>query len=920
MLDLPRGTVTFLFTDIEGSTRLWQQSPAEMGAALARHDALLREVIEQNDGTVFKTVGDAFCAAFPTAAAALAAARAAQLALAQQPWPEPVRIDVRMALHTGTAEVRDNDYFGQPLNRVGRLLAVGHGGQVLLSVATQELLRDSLPASISLRDMGDRRLKDLIRPERVYQMVALDLPADFPPLRTLDARAHNLPIQLTSFVGREREMQELKGLLKSSRLVTLTGSGGAGKTRLALQVGADCIDDFADGVWFVELAPLTDARLVPQAVTTVLGIKEQPGVSLTDTLLRETRDKELLLVLDNCEHLVEASALLCQALLSACAKVRILVTSREALRLPGEATYRVPSLATPDPKALTRIAALTQYAAVQLFIDRALAVQSAFRVDNQNAPAVASICHHLDGIPLAIELAAARVRSLSVEEVNERLDQRFHLLTGGSRTALPRQQTLRSAIDWSYDLLRETEQALLCRLSAFAGGWTLNAGEQVCSGEGVDNAEVLDLLTSLADKSLVVAEERNGATRYRLLETVRQYAQDRIRESGEETQWRKRHLAHFLALAEDAEPHLRGADQQAWFDRLETEHDNLRSALAWSSAPGSDTASGLRLAGSLWRFWYAHGYLGEGRNWLTGLLAAARLGDAAPARAKALQGAGAMAVQQGDYPAARGLFEEGLRLRRELGDQRGIAGLLGNLGVVASDQGDYPGAQALQEECLAIFRELGDWQGVANSLHNLGNVANHTRDYPAARELYEESLAIQRELGDQRSIAMMLGNLGLVAYHCDDYPAARTLYAESLAIFRALGERQCIAVGLTNLASVTSDQHDYRSARPMLDEALAIFRELGDRRGIAETLGELAHVAFALAGPGRAARIWGRVEWLREEIGLPLPPSERPRYDRQVATARATLGDDAAFDVAWQEGRAMTLEQAIGYALEKQNA
>ena len=955
MSDPPSGTITFLFTDIEGSTKLWERSPAAMGPALARHNTLLREAIEQRDGYVFKTIGDAFCAAFPTASAALTAAYDAQLGLTQEPWSDSARITVRMALHTGTAEVVENDYFGQPLNRVARLLAAGHGGQVLLSLATQELLRDSLPAGVALRDMGERRLKDLIRPERVYQMVAPQLPADFPPLRTLDARAHNLPIQSTSFVGRDREMHDIETLLHSSRLVTLTGSGGAGKTRLALQVGADRIDDYADGVWLVELAPLTDARLVPQAVATVLGVKEQPGQMLTDSLAQELKYKELLLLLDNCEHVVEASAKLCQLLLSSCAKVRILSSSREVLRVAGEVAYQVPSLATPDPKATACVESLTQYAAVQLFIDRALAARPSFRVDNANAPAVASICYHLGGIPLAIELAAARMRLLSVEEVNERLDQRFRLLTGGARTALPRQQTLRALIDWSYDLLQPAEQALFCRLAVFAGGWTLHAAERVCGDDGGDEQSVLDLLASLVDKSLVLAFERNGVTRYRLLETVRQYARDRLREISDETRCQQRHLAHFLAVAEVAEPKLSGGALQEWLDQLETEHDNVRSALAWSSAAGGDAAGGLRLAGALIRYWSVRGHLHEGRGWLSALLAAAPDGQTA-ARAKALNGAAALALHQGDFPAVRAPAEDSLALWRELGNRRGIARSLQMLAAVTSDLGDIRSARALHEESLAIWRELGDRQGVAASLsamgvmaraegdlptarallqeclpvfrelnhpvsialslHNLGNVACDQGEYPAARRLYEESLAIRRELRDRQGIASTLSALGDVALVQSDHAAARALFEEGLAVFRELNHRRHVAYSLGRLGTVACDQGEYSAARTLHEESLGIFRDLGHRQGIAESLADIADLAFAQAVPGKAARLWGAAERMREQVALPLAPSERARYDRQIAAARAAFGDDADFERAWREGRAMTMERAIEFALQ----
>lgn len=955
-LPLPTGTVTFLFTDIEGSTRLWEQFRSEMGAALARHDALLRAAIRDHDGYVFATGGDAFCAAFHTAADGLAAARDAQLALGRETWPAPVRTKVRMALHTGAAEFRDNDYFGAPLNRVARLLAAGHGGQVLLSLATQELVHDGLPDGVTLRDMGERRLKDLIRPERVYQLVAPDLPADFPPLKTLDARSHNLPIQLTSFVGRDREMQEVKTLLLDARLVTLTGAGGAGKTRLSLQVGAELVDGFADGTWFVELAPLTEASLVPQAVATILGVKEQPGRTVTETLVGHLKDRELLVLLDNCEHLVKASAQLCQTLLAACAKLRVLATSREALRVPGERPYRVPSLATPGPRIEATVEALTPYAAVQLFIDRAVAVKPDFRVDNRNAPAVASICHHLDGIPLAIELAAARLNSMAVEEANRRLDQRFRLLTGGARTSLPRQQTLRSAIDWSYDLLGVAEQALFCRLSVFAGGWRLEAAEHVCSGDGVSEDEVSNLLSSLVDKSLVMWEERDRATRYRLLETVREYARDRLRKRSEEAHWLDRHLAHIRELAEAGEPHMKGPDEEKWFERFEAEHDNLRAALAWASVKTENVEAGLRLSGALARFWNMRGYWREGRGWLTTILAAAPGTHPTPARASALAGAGTLARHQGDYAAAWALYDEGLAIWREIGDRLRIARVLSNMGGLAWYRGRYATARTLLEEALAIDKALGNDQDVADALLNLGLIAVEQGNPASARLLCEESLAICRTIGNRQSIAHALLNLGVIASEQRDFEAARELFGEALAISRELRQPMVISRTLMNLAMVALAQGNYASAQALYDEVLPILQELGDEQGTAFSLAGLGTVGveqgdisrgqqllaqsmrifrrlgkprdmlFALYGLAdvashskafdRAARVLGGAERIRAEAGAVLSPYEQHRYERQVAGVRAGLGDDTSFDRAWQEGRAMTVEETIDYALD----
>ena len=488
MSNLPTGTVTFLFTDVEGSTKLWEAYPHAMKSALQRHDDLLREVIEARQGYVFKTVGDAFCAAFATATDALHAALNVQVSLQQETWGETGPLKVRMALHTGEAQERDGDYFGPALSRVARLQSTGGGGQTLLSDVTHDLCRDALPPEAVLQDLGQHRLKDLGRPEQVFQLCHPSLPADFPPLNSLDnpALPNNLPQQVTSFIGREKEMAEIAALLGNTRLLTLTGSGGSGKTRLSLQVAADLLDGTGDGVWLVELAPLSDPALVPQAVAAVLGVKEETGKTLTQTLTAYLKGRRLLLVLDNCEHVLDACARLADSIIRACPQVQILASSREGLGIAGEQTYRVPSLSLPSSSLAATPESLSQYEAVSLFVARALAHQPAFAVTNANAPALASACLRLDGIPLAIELAAARVRSLSVEEINSRLDNRFRLLTGGSKTALPRQQTLRALIDWSYDLLTDQEKTLLRRLSVFAGGWTLAAAESVCS----DNDDV----------------------------------------------------------------------------------------------------------------------------------------------------------------------------------------------------------------------------------------------------------------------------------------------------------------------------------------------------------------------------------------------------------------------------------------------
>ena len=951
-MPLPSGTVTFLFTDIEGSTRLWEEHPQAMRTALARHDTLLRQAITSSAGVVFKTIGDAFCAAFATAPNALCAALAAQRALIAEPWPDSLVLRVRMALHTGDAELRDEDYFGQSLNRVARLLAAGHGGQTLLSDVAHDLTRDALPPRAECKPLGEHRLRDLGRPEPVFQLLHPDLPSVFPPLKSLDHPdlPNNLPRQVTSFIGREKEMAEIKALLGKTRLLTLTGSGGCGKTRLGLQAAADMLESYPEGVWFVELAPLTDPALMPQAVAQTLSLSEEPGKPLVQTVVDFLKTRRLLLLLDNCEHLLDACARFADTVLKSSLHVRILATSREALGIAGEQSYRIPSLALPDTGQAQTVQSVSGYEAARLFIERAVAVQSTFVVTDSSASALAQLCVRLDGIPFAIELAAARVRSLSVAEINARLDNRFRLLTGGSRTALPRQQTLRALIDWSFDLLPPRTQALLCRLSVFAGGWTLEAAEAVGVDTTLEAWEVLDLLTSLVDKSLLVADQTEGETRFRLLETVRQYAREGLEARGESALVRGRHQAFFLAFAESAEPHLKGPEGKHQLDRLETEHDNLRAALEWGG-----TNAALRIAGALYPFWEVRGYFTEGRKRLTDALAGveaqartlhrakalssagtlARIqGDHAAARARleeslalyrewndkggiayALTSLGNLAYGQGDYAGARSLYEEGLALRQEQGDRAGLAQSLSNLGNIAYFQGDFVQTRTLYEEGLALCRELGNRGGMAHSLTNLGLLASEQGDYARAHTLLEESLTLARELGNKGGIAYALYHLGNLAYFQGDRKNARSLWEESLVLYRELGDKGGIAGSFLSLGNLAYRQGDYTQARSLLEESLVLCQELGNRGGIAEALEAFAVLALAQGHAPRAAHLWGAAEALRSALGTPMQPFHRPTYDQLVAQARRTLGENA-FTSAWSAGHTMTIEEAIAYALE----
>lgn len=738
------------------------------------------------------------------------------------------------------------------------------------------------------------------------------------PPETVATRKSNLPHQLTTFIGRERQIDEIKQLLSFSRLLTLTGAGGCGKTRLALQVAEGILGNYGDGVWLVELAPLADPIHVERAVAGALGLNEQSGQEMTETLAEALASRHLLLVLDNAEHLLGACAHLADVLLRRCARLGVLVTSRERLGIAGELTYRVPSLSVPTEGQRTTNEETLTCEAARLFIERARLLRPDFEVTTGDAAALGSICRRLDGIALAIELAAPRVRAMSIGELSRGLDHRFGLLTGGSRTALPRHRTLRSLIDWSYDLLTNAERTLLHRASVFAGGWTLGAAEQVCGGEGIDRAAVLDLLTSLTDKNLVTAETKGGETRFGMLESVRDYALDRLRSSADEAVVRTRHVGYFLDNAERLAEQQLDADRQEKLRRLDTEHDNLRAALSWSEVTASCSQSGLRLAGKLLWFWRARGFFGEGRNWLYRLLAATSESGLDKDRATALTTAGVLAGIQGDYRPAEEHFKDALLIRRRLGERRHVAVLLQNLGSIALAIDSDPSkrnTRALYEEALSILRELGDREDIGDLLYCFGILSATSHDFVSARTVLEESLSMRRESGIWHA-AETLTELGKVEYMLGDNRRARIRLMEALDGEREFGHRQGIAKALVWLGIVAHDEGDLSSARAHLRETLEIVQAVPDRQTIATALEAVAGLCLNASGGADSARLFGHAQHLRDEFDAIRTEFEEKRYERMLASARAGSDDDIAFKHAWLEGGSLTMDEAFGLAVE----
>jgi len=903
-----------LFTDIEGSTQRWETFHNEMAHMLRRHDAILEDVLKKHAGFIFKRVGDSFCAAFDRASNAAASALAAQRALDNEDFAKIEGLRVRMALHTGEAEERAGDYFGPAVNRVARLLAIGYGGQVLVSGICADLLGDELHAMVQLRDLGVHRLKDLTEPERIFQLCAPGLREDFPPLRSADVWPNNLPLQLTSFVGRQNDLTALKERVQASRMITIVGSGGVGKTRLAIRLGAEVLENFADGVWLLELASIVDSTLLSHVLASTLNIRESSDRLTLTTVISTLATKHALLILDNSEHLVDEVAKVADAVLRSCPNVSIIATSRQPLQIAGEWIHQLGPLSFPDVNDQVSLDGAMRFGAIALFVDRARAADNHFALTAENAPTVANICRRLDGIALAIELAAARVKVLSVKSLEERLDERLRLLTGGSRTELPRHQTMRALIDWSYDLLDERERLLFNRCAIFAGPFTFQSAAEVCADDRLKPEDIFDLVLSLAEKSLLASDPDDANERYRLLESTREYALEKLKASGDYEQLARKHAEFYRSIAQDADVNFHKIPQADWYARLRDQTENFRSALQWSLGERQAAALGGAIAGALERFWYETGRLGEGRHWITRALelidektspeVAARLWLA---RAVLLTG-----TERGAESCKAA--ERGCALYESIGDKRGTAYALRARGIALRDMQRLPEAEKALRRATDLFEELDDAGGLALALATLGSIYSYRGNLETARELCSRGLEAARAQGAE--FAFTLGSLYLadIEFQCGRYQEALT-HAENALTYAERNQNSRVAANLrNNLAAyrIALNQHDEAAADAR--RALSMLRESQNSYDIGIAVQHLALIAALRGDAQRASRLTGYVDAYFKSSGIQREPTEKWCYDRIIAALHDQL-EEHKISLLMSDGASLSEREAVAQAL-----
>jgi predicted ATPase/class 3 adenylate cyclase len=879
---LPSGIVTFLFSDIEGSTRLFQRLGERYPPVLEEHNALLRAAFTAHGGVEVRTIGDAFFVAFDNAVSALGACADAQLALASHPWPAGNSIRVRMGLHTAPSAPAGDDYIALAVHQAARVADAAHGGQVICTAATAEEVGGT-PVGGTLLLLGEYHLKDFDDPVPILQFTHPDLSQQFPPLRAPLTATHNLPRQRASFVGRTQELGELAKLLDQSSLVTIVGPGGVGKTRLSLEAGAESTGAFPEGVWFAELASLADPALIASHVALALGVRQQRGQPLEEAIADFVADGRVLLIVDNCEHVIDDAARFVDDLLGRAAELTVLATSREPLRIAGEQVYRIDSLATPDSAELASDA-LLDFDAVRLFVARATLADRRFELTPDSIATVAAITRRLDGIPLAIELAAARVGELSLGELLTRLEHRFEVLDSGLRTALPRQQTLRALVDWSHDLLSTEAQTLLRRLAVFAGGCSLDAATRVCSDAALGESDVGPTLFALVDRSLLVPRDHHDATRYSMLETIREYAIERLVAAEEESLLRSRHAAWSLDLAERAAPELTGPEQAAWLEILSSEHDNLGAAFDWGISAAPRQKAAARVAAALWRYWLIRGHLEEGMRRIKTALAAED-GRWPLVRVQLLLGLAQIAQPHTRWPDVESALDEGIPLARSLGNKRWLAELLGAHGFSRAPHDDYAGARASYEEAIELSLELDDPEMIGRMRSGLAEAALLYGDLAVARERFEEAIPTLRSARNPSGLARALMEAGRVARLQGDFAAARTELEEALTLATDMGYEwvRCVAMG--NLGYVGMYEDRLADARRLMDESLAVARRLGDQISVSFGTFPLGYLAEVTGDDASARLLYDESLATARTVGFPFPHLLGQILNHQAALA-----------------------------------
>jgi len=910
--NLPTGTVTLLFSDIEGSTVRWDRGSNAMQDAVRRHDAIMRTVIEANQGRVFKTIGDAFCAAFGTAREAVIAALDAQRALTQEDFSEVDGLRVRVAIHTGETDERDGDFFGTAVNQVARLLAIGHGGQVLISSISRDLAESALPPDISFFSLGEHRLKDLAKPQHVYQLHAPDLPQDFPTLNSLDAIPNNLPLQPTNLIGRDEEIREIVALLEQNRLVTLVGSGGIGKTRAALQVATNFLSDSGIGVWFIDLAPLSDASLVVPTVAKTLGLQQSVNQPVLEMLLGYLKRQHLLLVFDNCEHVLPEAARLADAIQRSCPTVSILATSRQGLGVGGEVTYRLPSLSVPSDDVFLTLTNAMDYSAVALFVSRARLADPRFLLTDESAPVVVSICKRLDGIPLALELAAARVKVLTIPDIDRRLDQRFHVLTGGSRATLPRQQTMRALIDWSYDLLNEAERILFRRQGIFAGGWTAEAAERVCSGEGLDELDIIDALTLLVEKSLVVADLTETTTRFHLLESSRAYAIEKLEEAKEHELLAKRHADWIVLFAEDVVATVETTPVHLLEARINIELQNIRDAINWGLGPSGEVTVAGRIMGRLGRMLVNAGFVVDVQRWAK--IAFERLDSIAnPSIAGGLWRALVPVAAGREWLEAA---DHALYFYELAGDEYGAVRSQHDRAEGLSQLGQQEEARSTLEVVLTWFRSHGKTHTLsyAAALTDLGYIIKAT-EVEAARKLFDDALAISTSYDDKVFGAMIRMELSDCAFIAGDTLQAVVLLEQARPVFREQHNVLLESISCIRMAAyyLTLDLVD--EAGVMGRDALRMMIAL-NHTSVYFAIERLSAVAALRGESSRAAILLGYVNECYRRSEFAREADDSATYRVLLESLKANLTEDQIATFAVQGAR-LNEEAAVDLALQE---